>query len=150
MKLRYFKSNGLGGFIGVTNTIGLGCTKRILSKKIHILIVVLLFNMYHYNYHDACMSVIMALQRSNETYRNIKFPYTRIKTTKSNKNILFCRNLFFSVFSLAVTWMFILVLLSSDVEPNPGPDSVVGNINSSHNGSLEMLTNHLSILHLNI
>ena len=46
--------------------------------------------------------------------------------------------------------MFILVLLSGDVEPNPGPDSVVGNINSSHNGSLEMFTNHFSILHLNI
>ena len=150
MKLTDFKSDGLGGFIGVTNTIGLGCRKRILSKKFHILIVVLLFNIYHCNYHDACMSVIMALQRSNETYRNIKFPYTRIKITKSNKNILFCRNLFFSVFSLAVTWMFILVLLSGDVEPNPGPDSVVDNINSSHNGSLEMLTNHLSILHLNI
>ena len=41
--------------------------------------------------------------------------------------------------------MFILVLLSGDVEPNPGQDSVVGNINSSHNGSLEMLTNHLSM-----
>ena len=46
--------------------------------------------------------------------------------------------------------MFILVLLSGDVEPNPGPGSVVDNINSIHNGSLEMLTNHLSILHLNI
>ena len=46
--------------------------------------------------------------------------------------------------------MFILVLLSSDVEPNPGPDSVEGDTNSSHSGSLEMLTNHLSILHLNI
>ena len=46
--------------------------------------------------------------------------------------------------------MFILVLLSGDVEPNPGPDSVVDSINSSHNGSLEMLTNYLSILHLKI
>ena len=106
--------------------------------------------MYHYNYHDACMSVIMALQQSNETYRNIKFPYTRIKTTKSNKNILCCRNIFFPVFNLAVTWMFSLVLLSGDVEPNPGSDSVEGDTSSSHNGSLEMLTNRFSILHLNI
>ena len=66
MKLRDFKSDGLGGFIGVTNTKGLGCRKRILSNKFHILIVVLVFNMYHYNYHDACMSVIIALQQINE------------------------------------------------------------------------------------
>ena len=46
--------------------------------------------------------------------------------------------------------MFILILLSGDVELNPGPDSDEGNTNSSHNGSFEMLTNHLSILHLNI
>ena len=87
MKLRNFKSDGLAGFIGVTDTIWLGCRKRILFNKFHILIVVLLFNMYNYNYHDACMSVIMALQQSIETYRNIKFPYTRIKTSKSYKNI---------------------------------------------------------------
>ena len=103
--------------------MGLGCRKKTLSNKFHILIVVLLFNMFYYNYHDACMSVIMALQQSNETYRNIKFPDTRIKTIKSDKNILFCRNLFFSVFSLVVTWMFILVLLIGDDEPNPGLDS---------------------------
>ena len=143
MKLRDFKSDGLGGFIGVTNTIGLGCRKRIFFNKFHILIVVLLFNMFHYNYHDPCMSVIMALQQSNETYRNIKFPYTRIKTTKSYKNILFCRNPFFSVFSLAVTWTFIFYLV---VTLNRTLiRTVEGDTNSSHNGPFEMLTNHLSI-----
>ncbi|MCG8113232.1 MAG: reverse transcriptase domain-containing protein, partial [Candidatus Thiodiazotropha taylori] len=50
-------------------------------------------------------------------------------------------------------WVAILLILSGDVEVNPGPGSVDSNTDSNHNvsaSSLEMLSNHLSIFHLNI
>ena len=46
-----------------------------------------------------------------------------------------------------------LILLSGDVEVNPGPDSVESSTDSSDilsPASLNSLSNHLSILHLNI
>ena len=46
-----------------------------------------------------------------------------------------------------------LILLSGDVEVNPGPDSVESSTDSSDilsSASLNSLSNHLSILHLNI
>ena len=44
-------------------------------------------------------------------------------------------------------------MLSGDVELNPGPNSVEGSadsVSSSSISSIDTLTNHLSILHLNI
>ena len=49
-----------------------------------------------------------------------------------------------------VLWTFALILLSGDVEVNPGPDSVDSNTDSNHNisaSSLDMLSNHLSIFY---
>ena len=46
--------------------------------------------------------------------------------------------------------MSFLVVLSGDVELNPGPGSVEGDSNSSYDNSFEILANHLSILHLNV
>ena len=43
-----------------------------------------------------------------------------------------------------------IVVLSGDVELNPGPGSVEGDRDSSYDNSFEILANHLSILHLNI
>ena len=46
-----------------------------------------------------------------------------------------------------------LILLSGDVEVNPGPDSVESSTDSSDilsSASLNSLSNHLSMLHLNI
>ena len=50
-------------------------------------------------------------------------------------------------------WSLSLLLLCGDVETNPGPDSVEISTASSSNlsaTSFELLSNHLSILHLNI
>ena len=52
-----------------------------------------------------------------------------------------------------VEWMILVINSMSPLKRNPGPDSVDGtteSINSSSSSSFEMLTNHLSILHLNI
>ena len=51
------------------------------------------------------------------------------------------------------TWLYCLIVLCGDVEVNPGPDSVDGSTDSSLNStisSFELLSNHLSIFHLNI
>ena len=50
-----------------------------------------------------------------------------------------------------VSWLFILILLSGDIELDPGSYSVDGSADISDilsSTSLDSLTNHLSILHL--
>ena len=57
------------------------------------------------------------------------------------------------IFIVLHVWLFMLILLSGDVEVNPGPDSVESSTDSSDilsSASLNSLSNHLSILHLNI
>ena len=103
--------------------------------------------MFQSNYNVQCLSIVLALQRSNETYKHIKYPYTRVQVKMSDHNNLFCRNLFLSFYILVVaTWMSFIVVLSGDVELNPGPDSVEGDSDSSYD-SFEILANHLSILY---
>ena len=52
-----------------------------------------------------------------------------------------------------VLWFSIVLLLSGDIEINPGPDSVKGSFSSCDTlsaTSIETLSNYLSIFHLNI
>ena len=64
------------------------------------------------------------------------------------------RSLISFIFAIdLVLWTFTLILVSGDVEVNPGPDSLVSNTDSNHTisaSSLDMLSNHLSIFHPNI
>ena len=46
--------------------------------------------------------------------------------------------------------MSFTVVLSGDVELNPGPGSVKGDSDSSYDNSFEILANYLSILHLKV
>lgn len=148
---RNFKSDGLGSFYGVSNTLELGCRKQIFSHRFYFVLVAFFFTMFQSNYNLSCMSVILALQRSNETYKQIKYPYTHIQAACTSDNISLCRYLILSVSTLAAfTWVSLLIKLCGDVELNPGPDSVGGIANLIHDHSFEILANHLSILHLNI
>ena len=57
------------------------------------------------------------------------------------------------IVAVLTSWMIFLTLLSGDIEVNPGPDSVEGSADSSSDSSIssmEVLSNHLSIFHLNI
>ena len=45
-KLKRSKSDGLGGFIGVSNTMMLGCRKRVYFNSFHFLILALFFNIF--------------------------------------------------------------------------------------------------------
>ena len=85
-------------------------------------------------------------------YKNIKHPYQRVKCQHDNGICLY----YLTISLLAITtteWIIHIILLSGDVELNPGPDSVEGStdsVSSSSFSSFETLTNHLSIIHLNI
>lgn len=57
---------------------GGGGKKRIARNKIIFFITVLFF-LLHTNDSDTLFSRILALQRSNEIYRSIILPYSRIK-----------------------------------------------------------------------
>ena len=85
--------------------------------------------------------------------KNIKFPYSRCKCTPT-KNLNFSRHCLMSMFvTVLILWLFVLIILSGDVEINRGPNSVEGDAYSSINSSsssYQMLSNHLSIFHLNI
>lgn len=148
-----FKSDGLGGFSGVSCTLGLGNRKRISNNKFHLIFIAFLFTFLQNNYSSSCLSFILALQRSNEAYKNIKFPYHRCRCT-SEKNLNFSHKCLLSMFtSVCTLWLFTLIVLSGDIEVNPGPGSVGGSTDTSVNSSstsYQMLSNHLSILHLNI
>ena len=107
--------------------------------------------MFQSNYNVKCLSIVLALQCSTETYKHIKYTYTRAQVKMSDHNNLFCRNLSLSFFILVVaTWMSLILLLSGDVELNPSPGSVEGDSDSSNDNAFEILANHLSILYLNV
>ena len=84
-------------------------------------------------------------------YKNIR---TSRRLRKSSKNIPFvCLILILFHVVVLVSWLFILILLSGDIELNPGPYSVDGSADTSDilsSTSFDSLNNHLSILHLNI
>ena len=98
-------------------------------------------------------SLIIALQVSNEVHRSIKHPYRRMQA-QHNTNLRFtiaCLSLL--LVSVFLSWVIDLILLSGDVHPNPGPDSVSSLADTSTSSSISTLgalSNHLSIMHLKI
>ena len=55
--------------------------------------------------------------------------------------------------SVLLSWVIDIILLSGDVHPNPGPDSVSSLAETSTSSSISTLGalyNHLSIMHMNI
>ena len=96
-------------------------------------------------------SLVLHLQQCSEMYKNIR---TSRRLRKSSKNIPFvCLILILFHVVVLVSWLFILILLSGDIELNPDPYSVDGSADTSDilsSTSFDSLNNHLSILHLNI
>ena len=99
----------------------------------------------------SAFSMTLAIQRSNEVYKNIKVPYRRMSFRIPHQNISLCCNLFFSLIIIDLTlWLTSLLLVCGDIETNPGPGSVDSSGSSSENlsaTSFELLHNHLSIIH---
>ena len=146
------KSDGSGGFSGISNTIGLGSRKHIAYCGFHILVLFILSTALQTNDSHVCLCLTLALQRSNEMYKTIKHPYRRVLC--STKNDLICYHFTISLLvSTLSLWVTCLILLCGDLQPNPGPDSVegsIGSVSSCSSSSFEYLSKHLSIMHLNI
>lgn len=68
----------------------------------------------------------------------------------SIENMMFTRKLLLVLF-LSTAWTLLLyILLSSDVHPNPGPESLSSQSTSTTSQDLSFFENNLSIVHLNI
>ena len=146
------KSDGSGGFSGISNTIGLGNRKHIAYCSFHILVLFIFSTALQTNDSHVCLFLTLILQRSNEMYKTIKHPYRRVLCSTKNNLICyhFTTSLLVSTLSL---WVTCLILLCGDVQSNPGPDSVEGSIvsvSSCSSSSFEYLSKLLSIMHLNI
>ena len=154
MKLISYKSDGLGGFFGVTHSIKLGTRKHLSYYKTNILLFFILLS--GITQPDSSIttqvSLILALQRSDEAYKNIK-PHTFRKFTITS-SILRTSDILICLFvAKLLSWVYYLLLLSGDVEENPGPNPV-DYLNDSSGASStilsESLSCHLSIFHMNI
>lgn len=149
---RKIKSDGLGGFLGVMATADLGVKKQITLKHIHMMIVPLLILVIRSqaSFQISTLSLILALQRSNEAYRNIQLSnITKLSPSYSNSSFVrtFIRILFYTTLLM---WLLNLLLVCGDIHSNPGPDSVSSQSELSSAATFELLSNHLSIFHLNI
>ena len=143
-----------GDNLAVTQSMHLGTKKKLEYNKFYILILLILSSCsYAFLYDLTCLSIIIALQESNEAYRYIKCPYRRMSPRQNDNSIFSVLCVSLLITSLVLSWTVDLILLSGDVHPNPGPDSVTSladlSISNSVN-SFSALANHLSIMHLNI
>ena len=88
------KSAGPVGFFGVSQTLRLGEDKKITHNKFHIVILFmfLTFKRGDHNISTSCLSISIALQRSNEVYRYIRYPYRRTQQPLNDnfKFTIFC------------------------------------------------------------
>ena len=142
------RSDGLGGFSGISSTLLLGSRKHITFHNTHLLVLCLLFTTTHQTHTIACFSLILDLQHSNEFYRNIKHPGRRVQCHIENASFTKQLLLLLSLI-IFMSWLIHLILLSGDIESNPGPNSVKS-LTDTTLSSLDSLSNHLSIMHLNI
>ena len=142
-----FKSDGLGGFSGVSNTLCLGTDKRITHNKFHIMWIRV--TVFQSNNAFFCISMILALQNSNEVHRRIHTTCHRYSNIP-RRNIIFTKTCVqILLFSGSTLWIFNIILLCGDVQLNPGPGSVEGSTNSSFDSfdsHFEMISNHLSVV----
>lgn len=149
------KSDGLGGFFGVSLSLWLGAHKNLTCKNVLVMILPLFF-MLHSNqmmYSVYLLSFILALQRSNETYKYIRQPFRYIQPPSNNNSTFTSKCIYTLICMVFFLWLLSLLLVCGDIHPNPGPDSVSLSSNQSMNSSqssFSTLSNHLSIMHLNI
>ena len=143
-----------GGNLAVTQSMHLGTKKKLEYNKFYILILLILSSCsYAFLYDLTCLSIIIALQASNEAYRNIKCPYRRMSPRQNDNSIFSVLCISLLITSVVLSWTVDLILLSRDVHPNPGPDFVTSLVDHSVSNSVNSfsaLANHLSIMHLNI
>lgn len=150
------KTDGLGGFSGISNTLKLGAVKQLRALHLYTVLVPVLLTLLldAQAYNIISLSMILSLQRANETYKFINQAHHCCKTVPLHlNNIAFTRaGILFLCLANLLLWALNLLLACGDVHPNPGPNSVNSLDESSFSSSTTtgLLSNHLSIFHLNV
>ena len=145
------KSDGLGGFLGVSQTLKLGTDNR-FGNRIFLSSLLSVFKIIFYClqlYNAMGFSLIISLQHNNEIYKHIKLSHLSFKIIPmSTRNVTFTRVCITVLFTTNTFLLLLdLLILSGDIHPNPGPASV-GSLNVSSlssTASMEMLSKHLNI-----
>ena len=146
-------SDGLGGFQGVSQTLRLGAEKRLRHNKFYLFLIFTLLTIFYnvHRYNIACYSINISSQSSNEIFKNIKinqhYRRTGIPPARNTDFTKTCIHILFVMFICC--WLCLLLLVSGDIHPNPGPASSSSTCESSLS-SHDHLSNHLSIFHLNV
>ena len=132
----------------------MGATKKLGHNHFYVFLLLALSSFNPLPLYDlTCFSLIIALQVSNEVHRSIKHTYRLMQAQhKTNLRVsITCLSLL--LISVLLSWVIDLILLSGDVHPNHRPDSVsslADTSTSSSSSSLGVVSNHLSIMHMNI
>ena len=147
-------SDCLGDFSSISETLHLSARKNPMYRKFYLFILLLQLEIFNQDMlFISHLSVILALQRSNETYKYIRRLFRHLYPTH-NGNSRFSWNLFrILLIGVICLWLIELLIQSGDIHPKPGPDSVssIADFSSSSSEiSLHTLINHLSIMHLNV
>ena len=150
----YCTAYSLGSRSSVTRSMHMGATKKLGHNHFYVLLLLALSSFNPLPLYDVtCFSLIIALQVSNEVHRIIKHPYRRMQAQR-NTNLRFsiaCLSLL--LVNVLLSWVIDRILLSWDVHPHPGLDSVsslADTSTSSSTSNLGALSNHLSIVQMNI
>lgn len=149
------KSDGLGGFSGISYTLRLGAVKQLRTLHFYIILVPVLLTLFLNikAYNIISLSMILSIQRANETFRFIQAHHNCKTLPPHLDNIAFTRTgIQLLCFVNFLLWSLNLLLACGDVHPNPGPNSVnsLDERSFSSLNTTELLSNHLSIFHLNV
>ena len=156
MKYTYFDNPCLGGFYGIALIHQFQSHKTVFFRpSLLVLIPVLLcglWDLQQYSTTTDKLSVSLALQRQIIHAKRIKFPYANLRSNAYTKNRIILFNCLIILF-LAISWSYLLLLLSGDVELNPGPLSA--DLSSSTESSLSYMNvsvfeNNFSLVHYNV
>ena len=122
------------------------------SLLLHFLFFVSIFNNSVFLY-----SLKLNVLQSNNLVSLIQYPIKRIKISKKMfDNYLYIRNLSGILFSVTFTlWLMLILKLSGDIHPNPGPNSFVSSDDDSASSNSDIykflnFPNHLSIVQYNV
>ena len=108
----------LGGNLAVTQSMHLGTKKKLEYNKFYILILLILSSCsYAFLYDLTCLSIIIAVQASNEAYRNIKCPYKRMSPRQNDNSIFSVLCISLLITSVVLSWTVDLILLSGPQLP---------------------------------
>lgn len=109
-----------------------------------------------YNDEISLESSIQNIRGQSQLFRHIKRPYTRATVSERYySNVIFVRKtLFVFLTVLIVTWLITIMLLSGDIELNPGPVSISSQASSvtEINTLTDLLTmpNNFSFIQYNV